>query len=58
LLPSYTPASRPNIQEINNTLKWLKEKNRIPAHYQGENLIDTTFTVPYKIPSYPPNTSQ
>lgn len=52
LLPSYAPAIRPNVQEVNNTLKWLKEKNRIPINYQGENLIDTTFAAPYQISSY------
>ena len=43
LLPSYTPAKRPDEQDIRQTIKWLRNKNKIPDNYQGENLIDTTF---------------
>ncbi|EOA48887.1 hypothetical protein HMPREF1532_02521 [Bacteroides salyersiae WAL 10018 = DSM 18765 = JCM 12988] len=43
LLPSYTPAKRPDEQDIRQTIKWLRNKNKIPDNYQGENLVDTTF---------------
>ena len=47
LLPSYTPATRPDKQAIDKTIKWLKDKNRIPGSYQGDNLIDTAFALPH-----------
>lgn len=43
-LPPYEHATRPAEADITIAVSWLKAQGRIPAIYQGKNLVDTTFT--------------
>lgn len=42
-LPLYELATRPSKPDIERAVSWLKAQKRIPATYQGQNLVDTTF---------------
>lgn len=43
-LPDYEYAAPPSHRDIEQTIKWLKNKLLIPEDYTGEQLIDAGFT--------------
>lgn len=43
-LPAYERATRPAEADIASAVAWLKAQGRIAATYQGQHLVDTTFT--------------
>ncbi|NDV84283.1 ABC transporter substrate-binding protein [Bacteroides sp. 51] len=48
VLPQYKEAKLPSPKDLESTLVWLKEKQLIPAAYQGENLVDTIKGINYR----------
>lgn len=39
VLPTYTHAELPSQEEIDETIKWLKARELVPADYKGEGLV-------------------
>jgi NitT/TauT family transport system substrate-binding protein len=49
VLPPYQHAQRPDMNEINNVVNWLKEKKAVKDEYDGTELADTTFVEKFTV---------
>lgn len=43
VLPEYTFAELPSKKDIDQTIKWLKDKELVPADYNGQGLVNPDF---------------
>lgn len=50
VLPNYSKATRPSIPDMENAIRWLKDKKRISNSFPEAQLIDTTYIHTQNIP--------